>query len=165
MQQRETAGHPGASPDGRYLEDYVPGGVHEAGSFTISEDEIIDFARRYDPQPFHTDPEAARQSVFGGLIASGWHTCALMMRVLVDGYIPRAASLGASGMDEIRWLKPVRPGDRLSVRVTVLESRPSRSKPDRGVIRSLFEVHNQHAELVMTAKSTGLLRRRPTRGA
>lgn len=146
----------------RRLEDYVAGDVYEVGTIEVSEQEIIDFARRYDPQPFHTDPEAARRAGFGGLIASGWHTCALMMRVLVEGYISKEASLGAAGVDEIRWPTPVRPGDRLSVRATVLATRPSRSKPDRGVISSLFEVHNQHGELVMTAKTVGMLRRRGT---
>lgn len=142
----------------RYLEDYVAGDVHEVGTFTITEQEILEFARRYDPQPFHADPEAARHSSFGGLIASGWHTCALMMRQLVDGYISAAASLGAIGMDELRWLRPVRPGDRLAVRATVLETRPSRSRPDRGVIRSQLEVRNQHGELVMAAQAIGMLR-------
>lgn len=144
----------------RYLEDYVAGETHDVGTIRVTEQEIIEFARRYDPQPFHTDPEAARESEFGGLIASGWHTCALMMRVLVDHYLSRVATLAASGMDEIRWLRPVRPGDTLAVRVTVLEARRSRSKPDRGVIRSRMEVRNQHGELVMTARATGMLRAR-----
>lgn len=146
----------------RYLEDYTPGEVLEVGSVSISEEEIIEFARRYDPQPYHTDPQAARQSTFGGLIASGWHTCALVMRVLVDHYISRVAGLGASGIEDLRWLQPVRPGDRLAVRVTVLETRRSRSKPDRGVIRARFDVRNQNDVPVMSMESTGMLRTRPS---
>jgi acyl dehydratase len=142
----------------RYFEDYLPGAVHEFGPITIGEDEIIEFARRFDPQPFHIDPEAAKQSVFGGLIASGWHTVSLTMRLLVDHYISRVASLGSPGVDEVRWRKPVRPGDTLSVRVTVLESRLSRSKPNQGTIRSHVEVLNQHREVVMTWKGIGLVR-------
>ncbi|MEI8183847.1 MAG: MaoC family dehydratase, partial [Desulfomonile sp.] len=104
----------------RYFEDYVPGSVHEFGSIAVEEAEMINFARRFDPQPFHIDPEAAKQSIFGGLIASGWHTASLAMRLLVDHYISHVASLGSPGVDELRWLKPVRPGDTLSVRITLL---------------------------------------------
>lgn len=144
----------------RYLEDYTPGEVLDVGAITVSEEEIIEFARRYDPQPFHIDPEAARQSMFGGLVASGWHTCSLVMRVLVDHYISRVAGLGASGIEDLRWLQPVRPGDRLAVRVTVLKTRRSRSKPDRGLIRARTEARNQNDALVMTMVSTGMLRAR-----
>ena len=105
--------------ENRYFEDYLPGAVHDLGSITIGEAEIIEFARRFDPQPFHIDPEAAKQSAFGGLIANGWHTASLAMRLLVDHYVSRVASLGSPGADEVRWRKPVRPGDTLSVRVTV----------------------------------------------
>jgi acyl dehydratase len=142
----------------RYFEDYHPGAVHEFGSITISESEIIEFARRFDPQPFHTDPVAAKQSAFGGLIASGWHTASLTMRILVDHYVSSAASLGSPGVDELRWRKPVRPGDTLSVRATITESKLSRSKPDQGTIRSYIEVLNQHREVVMTWKGMGLFR-------
>jgi acyl dehydratase len=142
----------------RYFEDYVPGSVHELGSFSISEAEIIEFAQRYDPQPIHIDPVAARQSIFGGLIASGWHTAALMMRLVVERYMSKVAALGSPGVDEIRWPKPVRPGDTLTVRTTVVDARRSRSKPDRGIVRSSFEVRNQHAELVMSAKGIGMYR-------
>ena len=142
----------------RYFEDYLPGDVHEFGSITIGEAEIIEFARRFDPQPFHVDPEAAKGSVFGGLIASGWHTAGLAMRLLVDHYVSRVASLGSPGVDEVRWRKPVRPGDTLSIRVTVLESKLSRSKPDRGTIRSYVEVLNQDREVVMTWNGIGLIR-------
>lgn len=143
--------------ENRYFEDYLPGAVHEFGSITLREVEIIEFARRFDPQPFHTDPEAAKKSAFGGLIASGWHTASLAMRLLVDHYISRVASLGSPGVDEVRWRNPVRPGDTLSVRVTVLESKLSRSKPGQGSIRSYVEVLNQHREVVMTWKGIGLV--------
>jgi acyl dehydratase len=147
----------------RYFEDYVPGTVHEFGSIAVEKDEIIAFAQRFDPQPFHTDPEAAKQSVFGGLIASGWHTASLAMRLLVDHYISHVASLGSPGVDELRWLKPVRPGDALSLRVTLLEAQRSRSKPDQGFIRALTEALNQNGETVMTMKSGGFVRARTTR--
>ena len=147
--------------DKRYLEDYEPGAVYEFGSMVVEEEEIIAFARRYDPQVFHTDPAAARKTVFGGLIASGWHTAALAMRMLVDHYISHVACLGSPGADELRWLKPVRPGDRLSLRVTVLKVKRSRSKPDRGVVRSFVEVLNQAREVVMTRQAVGIMLRRP----
>ena len=149
----------------RYFEDYVPGSVHEFGSIAVEEAEMINFARRFDPQPFHIDPEAAKQSIFGGLIASGWHTASLAMRLLVDHYISHVASLGSPGVDELRWLKPVRPGDTLSVRITLLEAQRSRSKPDQGFIRGSTEVLNQHGEVVMTMKSGGFVRCRETDGA
>lgn len=148
-------------PTPRWFEDFTPGLVTEFGEYELTEAEIIDFARRYDPQPFHTDPEAAKQSNFGGLIASGWNTTAVMMRMLVDHYVPANASLGSPGIDEIRWLQPVRPGDRLRVRVTVQEATRSRSKPDRGVVRSLNEVLNQRGEVVMTMRGMMLMRARP----
>ena len=119
---------------------------------------MIAFARRFDPQPFHTDPVAAKQSVFGGLIASGWYTASMAMRLLVDNYISQVASLGSPGVDELRWLKPVRPGDTLSIRVTVLESKLSRSKPNQGTIRHYIEVLNQRREVVMTWKGMGMYR-------
>lgn len=144
----------------RYFEDYPAGAVYEFGPITVEESEVIAFAKRFDPQPFHMDPEAARQSAFGRLIASGWHTASLMMRLFVDHYLSRVASLGSPGVDELRWLKPVFPGDRLSARVTVLEATPSRSKPDRGIIRSQVEVLNQHHEVVMTLKAVNILSRR-----
>ncbi len=151
------------SPVGpRYFEDYVVGTVHGFGSITVEEAEVIEFGRRFDPQPFHTDAEAARQSIYGNLIASGWHTAGLMMRLLVEHYLSPGASLGSPGVDELRWLKPVRPADVLSVRVTVVEAAVSRSKPDRGLVRSQVEVLNQHGEVVMTMKAMNLFRCRPT---
>lgn len=145
----------------RYFEDYVPGAVHELGSIQVDEAEMMEFARRFDPQTFHTDPVAAQESVFGGLIASGWYTASVAMRLLVDHYISHVAGLGSPGVDELRWLKPVRPGDTLSLRVTSLEARHSRSKPDRGVVHILSELLNQHDEMVMTMKSVGFFRCRP----
>lgn len=138
----------------RYFEDYKPGLTVECGSFTLSEAEIIAFAKEYDPQPFHVDPVAAASGPVGGLIASGWHTTSMMMRLLVDNYISGETGLGASGIDEIRWPRPVRPGDRLHVRATVLDTRRSRTKPDRGIVRSLIEITNDGGETVMTMKAT-----------
>ena len=145
----------------RYFEDFKPGDVIELGSRTISKESILAFAREFDPQPFHTDEEAAKRSVYGGLLASGWHTGSLLMRILNDGLLKDTASLGSPGVDELRWLKPVRPGDVLSARMTVLESIPSRSKPDRGLIRSLMELRNQHGEIVLSVRGLSLLGRRP----
>jgi acyl dehydratase len=145
----------------RYFEDFKPGDVIELGSRTITKEAILAFARDFDPQVFHTDEEAARHTIFGGLIASGWHTGSLMMRLLYDGVIKDTISLGSPGFDELRWLKPVRPGDTLSGRMTVTESIPSRSKPDRGIVRSLMEMRNQHGEVVLTIHGMSLLGRRP----
>jgi acyl dehydratase len=144
----------------RYFEDYVPGAVFEYGDTPITEAEIIEFARRFDPQDMHVDPEAAARGRFGGLIASGWHTAAMMMRLIVDNFLPKAASLASPGIDELRWLKPVRPGDVLHIRVTVLEATPSRSRPDRGMVRSLVEVLNQDGDAVMSMKPMNIIRRR-----
>jgi acyl dehydratase len=142
----------------RRFEDYRPGLVVEAGSLAVDEAEIVDFARRYDPQPFHVDPVQAAAGPFGGLVASGWHSAALMMRLLVEHVLPPVASLGSPGIDELRWLQPVRPGDHLTLRVTVLDAQRSRSKPDRGLLRLLLEVFNQRQSLVMTVKALTLLR-------
>ena len=140
----------------RYFEDYVPGAAFEYGSIALSEDEIVQFAERFDPQFIHTDPRAAAEGPFKGLIASGWHTAGLTMRLLIDGYLSSVASLGSPGIDELRWTRPVRPGDVLHVRVTILEAKRSRSKPDRGIVHSLIEVTNQHGQSVMTFKGMNL---------
>jgi acyl dehydratase len=144
-----------------YFEDFEVGKVIEIGSRTVTEEEIIAFASQFDPQPFHVDPAAAKQSIYGGIIASGWHTCSLMMRMMVDGFLKDAASLGSPGVDEIRWLKPVRAGDTLTVVTTATEVRPSTSKPDRGVVHTLWQANNQHGELVTTVKGMGMYLRRP----
>jgi acyl dehydratase len=146
----------------RYFEDFTPGQVIELGSRAITRDQILAFAKEFDPQPFHLDDEAAKKTIYGGLIASGWHTGSLMMRLLYDGLVQDTVSLGSPGVDELRWVKPVRPGDTLSGRVTVLECIPSRSKPDRGIVRSLVELRNQHGEVVVTSRGLSLFGRRPT---
>ena len=149
----------------RYFEDYVPGLVVDCGSFTVSQAEIVDFARRYDPQPFHIDPDAAAAGPYGGIIASGWQTASLVMRQLVECFISEERGLGAAGIDEIRWPRPVRPGDVLHVRGSVLEARLSRSKPDRGIIRTLMEATNAVGEVAMTMQGINFVRVRPTAGA
>jgi acyl dehydratase len=146
----------------RYFEDYRPGAVFCGGPIAVGAAEIVEFGRRYDPQPMHTDPAAASAGPFGGLIASGWHTGALMMRLFAEHFLSPASSLASPGLDELRWLRPVRPGDALSLRVTVLEARPSESRPERGIVRSLVEVLNQEGEVVMSMKPISLIRRRPT---
>ncbi len=148
-------------PDDRYFEDYIAGQVHEIGTVTLSEPEIIQFARQFDPQYFHTDPEKAKSSRFGGIIASGWHTGGLVMRLYVDHYLSHAASLASPGVDELRWPNPVRPGDTLRARVSILESRPSRSKPDRGVVHGKIEAFNQKGELVLSMLAISIVGRRP----
>jgi acyl dehydratase len=141
----------------RYFEDYIRGSVEDCGTFTLSEAEIIAFAKEYDPQPFHVDPVAAGNGPFGGLIASGWHTTSMMMRHLVDHYISAESSLGSPGVEDIRWPKPVRPGDTLRVRATVLEARRSASRPDRGIVKTLAELLNQDGDLVMTVTANNFI--------
>ena len=143
-----------------FFEDFRPGDVTDTGSVTVTKDEILAFARQFDPQPFHVDEEAAQRSPYGGLIASGWHTAALCMRLIVGLLGPGSGSLGSPGVDELRWLKPVRPGDELSVRVEVLEAIPSRSKPDRGLVKLRYTMRNQNGEDVMTMIALGLVLRR-----
>lgn len=145
-----------------YLEDFAAGQVRESPPRTLTKDEIIAFARQYDPQPFHVDEAAAAQSVFGGLIASGWQTLGIMMRLMWDTFLKDTASLGSPGSDEIRWLMPVRPGDTLRARFTIVEVVPSRSKPDRGIVRTFTEVLNQRGEVVMTQRGLGMFGRRPS---
>jgi acyl dehydratase len=127
-----------STPDDRYFEDYVPGAVHEFGSIAVDEKEVIEFGKRYVPLSYHVDKEAAKNSIYGGVIASGWHTAALMMRIYTEIYLSQVANLGSPGSDELRWNKPVFPGDELSVRATVLEARRSESRPDRGIVRTLY---------------------------
>jgi acyl dehydratase len=142
----------------RYFEDYIAGTTQEFGSIEVEQAEVLSFAQRFDPQTFHTDPEAAKESIYGGLIASGWHTASLTMRMVVDHYLASSSSLGSPGVDELRWLKPVRPGDTLSIRATIVEATRSRSKPDRGLVRTLIEVLNQDREVVMSLKAMNLMR-------
>jgi acyl dehydratase len=144
----------------RFFEDYVAGSVYEFGTVKVEENEVIEFGRRYDPQPFHTDPVAARATQFGGIIASGWHTAGMAMKLLVENYIPRGSSLGSPGVDELRWHIPVRPGDILSVRVTIVETKPSQSKPDRGLLWSFVEVLNQRRAVVTSWRGMAVLLRR-----
>lgn len=143
-----------------YFEDFEAGKLYELGSRTVTEEEIVAFAREFDPQPFHVDPEAAAQSVFGGLIASGWHTNAMWMRLYADSMLARAASMGSPGVEELRWLAPVRPGDTLRATLTVLEATPSERRPDRGTIRSRGEMINQDGVTVMSMVARGHFGRR-----
>jgi acyl dehydratase len=145
---------------GRYFEDYPVGAIFTGGPISVSEQEILDFARRYDPQPMHIDKAAAEIGQFGGLIASGWHTGSLMMQLLAKHFVPQG-NLASPGLDELRWQRPVRPGDQLSLRVIVESARRSRSKPDQGVVVSLVEVLNQTGEAVMTLKPISLMYCRP----
>ena len=143
-----------------YWEDFPAGDTLEMGSHTFGEEEIIAFARQFDPQPFHTDPEAAKKSFFKGLIASGWHTCVIAMRLMVDKYVGRSASLGSPGLDNIRWLVPVRAGDTITYRRTITAARVSESKPEVGLVHSRWEAVNQRGEIVMTMEGWGMFRRR-----
>jgi len=148
------------SPDSRYFEDYVAGSVHEFGPIAVEENEVLDFGKRFVPLSYHTDTEAAKKSIYGGLIASGWHTAALMMRLYTDHYLSKVANLGSPGCDELRWSKPVFPGDELCIRVTVMETRRSDSKPDRGIVQSFTEVLNQKRDVVMSVKMVNFVRAR-----
>ena len=145
---------------GHTFEDFEPGQVYELGSHTVTEGEIVAFAEQWDPQPFHVDPDAAASSVFGGLIASGWHTGAMWMRLYVDSMLGSAASMGSPGVEELRWLAPVRPGDTLTGRLTILEATPSERRPDRGTIRSRGEMVNQEGVVVMSMVARGHFGRR-----
>ena len=143
-----------------YFEDFQVGQIYELGSYTVSEEQILTFAREFDPQPFHVDSVLAAESIYGGIIASGLHTASIFMRLLYDGLLCRSASMGSPGQDELRWLRPVRPGDTLTARGTVEELIPSKSKPDRGLVRKSYEVLNQHGEKVMTMRGLGMFGRR-----
>ena len=145
----------------RWFEDFAVGDVSEFGPVTVTETEIVEFAERYDPQPFHVDPDAAAASPFGGLIASGWHTMALFMGMYVRGVLLDSASLGSPGVEELRWLAPVRPGDELRGRSTVTDVRASSTNPRRGTVFTTNEVVNQDGTLVMTMKARGFFARRP----
>jgi len=161
MTSINTSPRPGDKPGPRYFwEDFPVGQVRDFGAMPVSREAVIAFARQFDPQPFHVDDEAAAASLFGGLCASGWHTCAMAMRMMCDDYLLDSASLGSPGIDSLRWLKPVFPGDTLSVRLEVLDARPMASKPHVGLMRSRWEVRNQHGEPVMTMEGWGMFGRR-----
>jgi acyl dehydratase len=144
-----------------YFEDFEPGQDIDLGMRTVTEDEIVAFARQYDPQPFHVDRDAAAASIYGGVIASGWHTCGMMMRLVVDGLLARSSSMGSPGLDGVRWLAPVRAGDTLNVRYRTVQVKASASKPDRGVVWSKWVAINQHGETVCTVEGMGMFGRRP----
>jgi len=143
-----------------YWEDFVAGSTARYGPRLITREEIVAYAAEFDPQPMHLDEEAARATMAGELIASGWHTCALLMRIIADGFILASASMGSPGVEEVKWLRPVRPGDRLTVRATVLETRPSNSRPGVGFARIRYEMLDQSDACVMTMVSTAMLARR-----
>lgn len=145
-----------------YFEDFVPGNIIHVGQRSVSEEEIIQYATQFDPQSFHIDKEAAKESIFGGVIASGWHTCGMIMRQVVDGLLNDSSSMGSPGVDEVRWILPVRPGDTLSVTAETLDLRASTSKPDRGVVFTMWRAFNQDGQLVCTIKGMGMFGRRPT---
>lgn len=144
-----------------WWEDFPAGSVREFGATPVTREAVIAFAAEFDPQPFHLDDAAAEASLFGRLSASGWHTCAMTMRMICDDHLLEAASLGSPGIDSLRWTRPVYPGDTLRVRLEVLEARPMGSRPDVGLIRQRWQVLNQDHEVVMTMEGWGMLRRRP----
>ena len=146
------------SVENRYFEDYVAGSVHEFGPIAVELEEVIEFGKRFVPLTYHTDAELAKKSIYGGVIASGWHTAALMMRIYTENYLSQVANLGSPGGDELRWDKPVFPGDELDLRATVLETRRSESRPDRGIVRTFIEVLNQKREVVMSMKMVNFVR-------
>lgn len=143
-----------------YWEDFKVGERLVLGTKTFGEEEIIQFAREFDPQPFHIDKTKAKESFFGGIIASGWHTCSVAMRMMCDAYLNESASIGSPGVDNVRWYKPVRPGDTLRCERVILESRASESKPNIGIVKSRWEGFNQHSELVMSMEGISMFLRR-----
>ncbi|MFM8610467.1 MAG: MaoC family dehydratase [Burkholderiaceae bacterium] len=143
-----------------WWEDMTPGTVRDLGQHTISAEEIIDFAEQFDPQPFHLSEDGARDSVFGRLCASGWHTCSLAMRLMVRNFLRYSASLGSPGLESVKWLKPVYPADTLRLEHHILESRPMNSRPDVGLVRTVWKMFNQHGEQVLHMEGYGMFRRR-----
>ena len=143
-----------------FFENFAKGDVTEYGPRTVTRDEIVAFAAEFDPQPIHLDEEAARASMLGGLSASGWHMCAIAMRMIADGFLLNSSSMGAPGVDEVRWLTPLRPGDRITLRAIVLDTRVSRSRPELGFVTFRFELVNQHGTTVMTMSASLMLGRR-----
>jgi len=143
-----------------HWEDFEPGRVFEYGPRRITRDEIVAYAAEFDPQPFHLDADAARTTMLGGLAASGWHACCLLMRMSADSFVLNASSMGAPGVDEVRWLAPIRPDDELTLRTTVVEARPSRSRPDVGFVKFRFEMFNAAHVPVMTLTASLMMGRR-----
>ena len=148
-----------------HFEDFTPGRVFEHGPRRVTRDEIVGFAAEFDPQPFHLDEDAARATVLGGLAASGWHSCSLLMRMSAESFVLNSSSMGAPGVDEVRWLMPIRPGDDLTLRSTVVETRVSKSRPDMGFVRFMFELFNASGEKVMTLATSLMMGRRDSGGA
>ncbi len=148
-----------------WWEDLTVGTTLEMGSITVDRDEVLEFARKYDPQPFHLNEEAAARSMFGRLSASGWHTCAMAMGLMVRNFLHESSSLGSPGLEQIKWLKPVYPGDTLTLRQRFVESRPMNSRPDVGLTRTIWEMFNQHGEQVLMMDGYGMFRRRSPAGA
>ena len=144
-----------------YFEDFTPGWTFQNGPRTLTAEEIVAFAREWDPQSYHTDPEAARRSPYGGLIASGWQTAGVAMRLMCDGYLLETSCVGSPGIDELRFVKPVRPGDALRFRSTVVDATPSKTKPDRGTVTFRWEILNQHGEVALSMLGKQLFLRRP----
>ncbi len=144
-----------------YFEDFHEGRQHPLGPYKVTREAVIAFAREFDPQGIHLDDAIAEQSLLGGLAASGWHTCAMVMRMICDSYLRRTASFGAATVEEVRWLRPVRPGDTLSGTATVIATRASRSRPELGIVTSRFDLENDSGETVIVMTSPGFIRRRP----
>lgn len=143
-----------------FWEDFVPGVRERMGQVIVDREEVIDFARRYDPQPFHIDEEEAENSIYGGIIASGWHTCSMVMRLMCDSYLLNSSSLGSPGIEGVKWPRPVYPDDVLTAFRTVTETRASSSKPDRGIVKTFWETENQNGELVMSMTGINFFLRR-----
>ncbi|MBI2771800.1 MAG: MaoC family dehydratase [Burkholderiales bacterium] len=143
-----------------YWEDLQPGTVRDLGTISADAQEIKDFAEQFDPQPFHLDEAAGKRSIYGGMCASGWHTCAMAMRLTVDNFLNESSSMGSPGLESLRWLKPVYPGDTLNLRHTILESRPLRKRTDIGLVRSTWDLFNQNGEKVLQMEGYGMFRRR-----
>jgi acyl dehydratase len=148
--------------DDRYFEDYTTGAIYEYGYLIVTEQDIVDYAEQFDPQPIHTDRVFAETGPFSGLIASGWHSAGLLMRLFADHYLSRVASLASPGVDELRWSVPLRPGDSLRLRTTITDTRPSRSKPDRGIVHTKAELLNQNDQCPISFQAMNILRRRNT---
>lgn len=147
-----------------YWEDFTPGKCITCGPKSVTREEIISFAQEFDPQPMHLDEEAAANSLLGGLAASGWHSCAILMSMMCEGYLLNSSSMGAPGVDEVKWLAPLHAGDTLRLKITVLESRASASRTDMGLVRMIYEMTNQKDDLVMTMNCMSMFSRRPVEG-